>query len=89
MQQFMILILACSFLLLIPTEANLRARAFYAITNQDPEPEVEVVGKPYDNLVFMENAGNDPRCIFCRPGMGKRLIFAPSEDGQKGLALNH
>lgn len=64
MQKFVILTLSCSLLFLTVVEGNLRARAFYAITNPEPEPEVEVMAKPYDNLVLMENGGNDPRFVY-------------------------
>uniref|UniRef100_A0AC35F4L8 Secreted protein n=1 Tax=Panagrolaimus sp. PS1159 TaxID=55785 RepID=A0AC35F4L8_9BILA len=78
MQRFVSIVAVIA--LLIPGNlGNSRARAFYALTNHpsediiDPIQNGPIIDETYEPLVLLQNAGNDPRCIFCRAGLGKRM----------------
>uniref|UniRef100_A0AC34G4I7 Secreted protein n=1 Tax=Panagrolaimus sp. ES5 TaxID=591445 RepID=A0AC34G4I7_9BILA len=85
MQNFgLVFVVAAVSLLLIPgSYGNSRARAFYALTNHPSEDILEpsaiqnnsplIDDSSYEPLVMLQSAGNDPRCIFCRAGLGKRM----------------
>uniref|UniRef100_A0A914YJU1 Secreted protein n=1 Tax=Panagrolaimus superbus TaxID=310955 RepID=A0A914YJU1_9BILA len=86
MQNFgIVCIFAAVSLLMIPGSlGNSRARAFYALTNHPSEDSILEASalnaapliddsSAYEPLVMLQSAGNDPRCIFCRAGLGKRM----------------
>ena len=96
---FVFSVAAVLFLALPGSFGNLRARAFYALTNHPnggeivnmAPPAMEAVGldEATEPLVFLQNAGNDPRWVSSRNTQVSRIsnYFALSDASFAALVL--